>query len=78
MPLVNSRAIERAEYDPSSRSMLLVFRSGGAYVYSAVPHQVFRELLRHPSPGWFFQNRVRGRFREARTRWDAALADCAA
>lgn len=78
MPVLNSQAIERAEYDTASRSMLLVFRSGGAYIYSAVPPYVYRELLAHRSPGWFFRNHVRGRFREARTEWDAALADCAA
>ena len=78
MPVLNSTAIERADYHAPSATMQIVFRSGAAYHYAAVPSHVFRELIAHQSPGWFFQHHVRGRFRERKVRWDAAMADVAA
>ena len=78
MPELNSGAIERADYHAPSRTMQIVFRSGRAYHYAAVPAHVFRELVAHPSPGRFFRNHVRDRYRERKVLWDAAMADCAA
>ena len=78
MPELTSQAIERADYHAPTRTMQIVFRSGAAYHYAAVPPHVFRELIAHQSPGWYFQNQVRGRYRERKVHWDAAMADCAA
>ena len=74
MPQLNSPAIERADYDAGSATMQIVFRSGQAYHYAGVPLFVFRDLVLHASPGWFFQTHIRDRYRETRVEWDPCQA----
>lgn len=59
---LTSAAIERAEYHDATRTMLLAFRSGGAYLYHDVPRHVYEALVTSASPGRAFHARVDGRY----------------
>ena len=62
MPIVDSDAIARAEYEPADRTLFLRFTSGEWYAYLDVPPLTFRRLLAADSKGAFFQSAIRDRF----------------
>ncbi|HRI81345.1 MAG TPA: KTSC domain-containing protein [Opitutaceae bacterium] len=60
---MNSSAIADVAYDPSSRTLQITFRSGGTYTFHGVPADIYRGLITASSPGSFYHNHIRGRFR---------------
>jgi hypothetical protein len=62
MPAVASRAIRAIDYDPPSRTLLVIFIDGGGYAYADVPPELYADFLEAESKGRFFAERVRGRF----------------
>ena len=62
MPVVESSAVRRIEYDAPSRTLFVIFQSGERYAYLDAPPDVFAAFLDAGSKGRFFQDQVRGRF----------------
>lgn len=63
MPYLNSTAIERVEYNPSTRVLQVWFvGSGGPYDYYGVPQHVYDGLLRAPSAGQYFNDNIRDQY----------------
>ena len=55
----DSTTLARAAYHDQPALLRLQFRSGAYYVYSAVPPQVFQDLLDSPSKGTYFNRYIR-------------------
>jgi hypothetical protein len=67
MPLFQSSAVIRAEYDTESGVLQLWFaESGGPYDYVGVPRSVFDGLLAASSKGRFFNQQIRDRYSVSR------------
>ena len=58
-----SSAISRAVYDDNSRTLSLWFKDSGLYVYFDVPPDVFDGLKAASSPGRYFCDAIKGRYR---------------
>lgn len=63
---VSSSNIAAVGYDADTQTLAVEFRSGGTYEFYDVPEAVYQGLLSASSPGSYFQNEVRGRYRYAR------------
>ena len=59
---MDSTTLSAVAYDNRGGELQLDFRDGARYVYSGVAPELFRELLRAPSKGSFFNRYIRGRF----------------
>lgn len=63
MPYFKSTAIERAEYEAESQTLLLWFNgSGGPYAHRHVPEDVFEALCQAPSQGTFYNKHIRDKY----------------
>jgi hypothetical protein len=62
MPKVESRALDRVEYDAHSRTLFVRFTSGEWYAYLEVAPQTYARLAAARSKGRFFQDTVRDRY----------------
>ena len=62
MPAVESSAIRGIDYEPSSRTLLVIFIDGDGYAYFGVPPALYADFLRADSKGRFFAEQARGRF----------------
>ena len=62
MPVVDSDAIARAEYDAPTRTLFVHFTRGAWYAYLDVAPGVFTRMTAASSKGCFFQDEVRGRY----------------
>ena len=62
MPVVDSDAIARVEYDAPSRTLFVRFTSGEWYGYLDVAPEVFTRMTAASSKGRFFQDEVRDRY----------------
>ena len=60
--LFESKAIAMFAYDLDAGSLLIHFKTGGVYVYQAVPRAVFDGFREAPSKGQFYQSTIRDRF----------------
>lgn len=60
--LFESNAIAMFAYDLDTQSLFIHFKTGGVYVYQAVPRAVFDEFRAAPSKGQFFRGAIRDRF----------------
>ena len=72
--LFESQVIARFAYDPDANRLLIHFKTGGVYLYEAVPRAVFDGFREAPSKGQFFQSTIRDRFAERRlsaSEWEA-------
>lgn len=64
MPILNSSAIARAEYNPTTRKMQIWFRGGThAYDYFNVPESVYQGLIHASSPGSYYDHYIKDRYR---------------
>lgn len=64
MPILNSSAIARVEYDPSTQTMQIWFRGGShAYDFHGVPESVYQGLIQAPSPGTYYDRYIKDRYR---------------
>jgi hypothetical protein len=62
MPLVESSAIERVDYNSTQRLLFVTFASGRRYVYFDVRESVFHAFLASPSQGQFFNQEIRDHY----------------
>jgi lysyl-tRNA synthetase, class II len=61
--LIEDFSLTSVGYDRGARLLEIEFRHGGVYRYHDVPSSVFAELMRSPSKGRFFNERVRDSYR---------------
>lgn len=61
----NSSNVDAIGYDADTNELHVKFRSGGHYIYSAVPPEIFDEAKSSDSIGRFMSKRIKGAF-EAR------------
>ncbi len=59
---VSSSAISKIGYDESTHQMRITFTSGSTYTYQGVPPSVVDAFLSAGSKGWFYHNRIKGRY----------------
>jgi KTSC domain len=57
-----SSMIERVQYDEDARELMICFRTGRRYIYSAVPRAIFEALRSAGSAGRVFNLFIRGKF----------------
>lgn len=62
---LDSEALSSVGYDASQRVLEVEFASGRVYQYFDVPQHEVERLLRAPSRGHYFSERVRDRYRYA-------------
>ena len=62
MPALNSSAISWVDYEPISRILQITFCSGRSYTLHGVPAYHYEGILNAPSPGWYFNTYLRGRY----------------
>lgn len=60
---VTSEAISSVGHDAEALILEIEFTSGGIYRYLEVPRQVFEQLMAAASPGTFFHDEIRDRYR---------------
>ena len=60
---LSSSLISRIGYDPDERLLKVWFRDGPLYCYFDVPERLFDELKSAPSPGRFYNARIKGCYR---------------
>ncbi|MCW3127858.1 MAG: hypothetical protein JWO03_3516 [Bacteroidetes bacterium] len=56
---VDSSAILSVGYDPDSKTLEIEFKHGGIYQYLAVPKTVFIGLMKAPSKGAYYDEKVK-------------------
>lgn len=54
MPMLNSSAVKRAEYTPSTLTLHLWFPQNGPYDYYQVPESKYLALISASSPGTYY------------------------
>jgi len=59
---VESSVIAAAGFDPQRRIMLVLYNTGRAYEYHAVPPEVFQGLMESESKGRYLNDKVLGTF----------------
>lgn len=64
---VESTTLRSASHDPKSAVLELQFHNGAIYRYFFVPQRVYRDLIKAPSKGGYFNHNIRGRYRYQRT-----------
>ncbi|MBH1945495.1 KTSC domain-containing protein [Erythrobacter sp. YJ-T3-07] len=57
-----SRAIKRAEYEPSTQRLTIWFPRGKPYDYCGVPNRVWEGLLAAGSKGTYFNDHIADRY----------------
>lgn len=63
MPIMNSTAIRRVEYDPKTSVMQIWFVQGGhSYDFCGVPQSVYDELITASSAGTYYDRYIRDRY----------------
>ncbi len=55
---VNSSMVYAIGYDPKSKTLEVVFRSGKAWAYEEVPKKVYQELLKSESIGSYIRENI--------------------
>jgi hypothetical protein len=63
MIYLNSSAILGADCDFWSQVLTIQFSSGGVYDFHGVPESVFQGLISASSPGSYYNQHIRGRYR---------------
>ena len=62
----DSTTLASATYDHRQNQLQVEFRDGSRYTYSAVAPETFRDLVRAPSKGNFFNQYIRNHFSYAK------------
>ena len=60
MPAIQSTMLASADYDPTSQTLEVTFRSGETWTYSSVPESEYDGLMGAHSPGRYFLSNIRG------------------
>jgi len=58
----DSTTLATAIYDACHSRLQLDFRDGTRYAYAGITPELFRDLLRATSKGYYFNRYIRGRF----------------
>jgi len=67
MPYLKSSAISRAEYIKQTATLQIWFvESGGPYDYYGVPESIYLGLISASSPGTYYNDYIRDRYRSNR------------
>lgn len=67
---LESTSLDRVDYDPDSKVLLVVFRDRSSYRYFGVPDAVFESLREAPSKGAYFNHAIRGAYSFLPARWE--------
>lgn len=59
---VDSSTVEEIGYDPSTKELLVNFKSGGSYKYLDVPHSTFNSLITASSVGSYLHQHIKGSY----------------
>jgi hypothetical protein len=59
---VNSSAMHAVGYDPATRRMRITFDQGDSYDFCGVPLHIYEGLMRAPSKGVYYNDRIRDRY----------------
>jgi len=59
---LESTTLASAAYDPTSRHLEIVFRTGERYLYLQVPPHCYQQLLQADSKGAYFNQHIRNCF----------------
>ena len=62
MPAVESTALRGIDYEPVSRTLLVIFIDGDGYAYFDVSPELYADFLAAESKGRFFAEQVRDCF----------------
>lgn len=62
MQEVVSTQLAAVGYDADKKALKIQFNSGGEYLYSDVPQDIYEQLLNAPSVGQFFNANVKWNF----------------
>jgi hypothetical protein len=62
MPMVNSSAMHRVEYDDTARRLDIWFNGSGQYSYFGVPLVIYLGLLNSSSKGRYFNDNIREQY----------------
>lgn len=62
MKQVNSSMISEVGYDPNTKDLEIVFKSGKKYVYNGVDLCVYEGLIKADSIGQYFHSFIRGQY----------------
>ena len=57
-----SSTLDRVEYDPEEKLMVVAFKTGNTYEYRGVPNEVYLALQHARSPGSYFYSNIRTRY----------------
>jgi hypothetical protein len=60
---VTSSLISQVKYDEATRELVVLFKSGGRYVYSEVPHAAYEALMSAESIGKYFIKHIKTVFK---------------
>ncbi len=60
---LSSSMIERVDYDPAARRLIVIFCGGGRYFYHEVPSAIYEGLKEAGSAGRYFNAVIRDRYR---------------
>ena len=60
---IDSTTLRKAEYDTSSRKLLVTFKGDVQYEYEEVPHSVFTKFRMAESQGSFFNKEIGRKFK---------------
>ena len=63
---LRSTNLRAVQFEAETQSLTIEFRSGGVYVYSAVPATIFEGLLRAYSAGRYHHQWIKGRYQSRR------------
>lgn len=66
MPKVQSSAISSIEHDAATLQLHVTFHETGTYTYFGVPQSVYDAFLKASSPGRFFNDHIRDRYKSNR------------
>jgi hypothetical protein len=64
--LLDSSNVEAMKYDPDKGELHVKFKTGGTYIYEAVPPDVAEDMYHAPSAGRFVQENLKGQYQHRR------------
>lgn len=63
MIYLSSSAIRAVDYSSSTGELIIYFHDSGGYSFYGVPVDVFEGLISSTSPGGYYNQYIRGRYR---------------
>lgn len=60
---VDSSLISQVKYDAATQELTIEMTSGGDYVYTAVPQDIYKAFMSAPSKGQFYNTNIKGKFK---------------